>query len=144
MNTKEAKANKGYIPPPTGVWSANIFAFRENIVITLEFRALFRQSLGMKQKDVIQTLKANLGLLKTFSVKSLSVFGSTVRGEAIDSSDVDLLVEFEDDAHIGLFQFIELKQSLEGILHCPVDLGTPDTLRSPIREQALREAIRVA
>ena len=98
----------------------------------------------MKQIDVIQTLTANQRLLKPFSVKSLSVFGSTVRSEATDSSDVDLLVEFEDDAHIGLFRFIELKQFLEGVLHCPVDLGTPDSLRPPIREQALREAIRVA
>jgi predicted nucleotidyltransferase len=98
----------------------------------------------MERNDVVKTLTENRWLLKPFSVKSLSVFGSTVRGEATDSSDVDILVEFEDDARIGLFRFIELKQFLEGILHCPVDLGTPDTLRPPIREQALREAIRVA
>ena len=77
-------------------------------------------------------------------VRSLSVFGSVVRNEAGPGSDVDILVDFEEDAHVGLFHLIGVKQYLEGILHCPVDLGTADTLREPIRERAMREAVRVA
>ena len=47
-----------------------------------------------------------------FSVRRLGVFGSVARGEAEESSDVDLLVEFEPDAQIGLFEFVRLQSRL--------------------------------
>ncbi len=73
-------------------------------------------------------------------MKSLLVFGSVARDEARTDSDVDLLVEF--DRPVGLFTFIRLKRYLEGIFECPVDLGTPDSLKPYLREPVFREAIR--
>jgi hypothetical protein len=55
----------------------------------------------MKKEMIIETLRANRGLLETFHVRSLSVFGSVVRGEARPDSDVDILVEFEPEADKG-------------------------------------------
>lgn len=98
----------------------------------------------MTRIKAVKTLSDNRQRFKAYSVKSLSVFGSTIRNEATETSDVDILVEFEDDARIGLFRFIELQQFLESILNCRVDLGTADTLRQPLREQVMKEAIRVA
>jgi predicted nucleotidyltransferase len=98
----------------------------------------------MKKEEVLRILAANREKLKKFSVKSLSLFGSVARDEATDASDVDLLVEFEAGAHIGLLDFIGLKLLLEDILGRKVDLGVADTLRERIRDRVLREAIRVA
>jgi predicted nucleotidyltransferase len=97
----------------------------------------------MRRDQLAQVLADNREQLREFAVKSLSVFGSTARGEATDASDVDLLVEFDDGARVGLFRFIELKQFLETTLRCSVDLGTADTLRSPLRQRIQGEAIRV-
>jgi predicted nucleotidyltransferase len=43
---------------------------------------------------------------------------------------------------VGLFTFIELKDYLEEILNCSVDLGTPQSLRPYLKDIVLREAVR--
>jgi predicted nucleotidyltransferase len=98
----------------------------------------------MNKQTALSILAEHREQLKGYSVKNLSLFGSTARDEASENSDVDILVEFDDNAQVGLFGFIELKQYLEGILKQPVDLGTIETLKDPIRKQVLKEAVRVA
>ena len=80
---------------------------------------------------------------RRFGVKSLAVFGSVARGEAGPESDVDILVEFDPKAHVGLFKMVELKEFLEEILGCPVDIVTLDGLRPWMRDRVQREALRV-
>jgi predicted nucleotidyltransferase len=98
----------------------------------------------MKRERIIETLRANRALLEKFRVRSLSVFGSAVRGDAGPDSDVDILVEFEPDADIGLIEFIRLKNELGDLLGVSVDLGTPEALHPALKEDILREALRVA
>jgi predicted nucleotidyltransferase len=97
----------------------------------------------MKQDMVLQILKQkNTELTKQFGVKSLLLFGSVARDEASTASDVDLLVEFNRPVgYLGLFA---LQDYLEKLLCCPVDLGTPDSLKPYIRERVMGELIRVA
>lgn len=94
----------------------------------------------LSRQLVINTLENHRESLKKFAVKGILLFGSVARDEANMESDVDLLVEFERP--VGLFTFIELKEYLEQILKCSVDLGTPQSLRSTLREVVLEEAIR--
>jgi predicted nucleotidyltransferase len=75
-------------------------------------------------------------------VQSLRLFGSIARGEATETSDVDVLVEFSRP--VGLIQFAALKLFLEEILGRPVDLATPDALHPELREQILSEAVDAA
>lgn len=96
----------------------------------------------MKRDDVLRTLSADREDLDRFSVKSIAVFGSVARGEALPGSDIDLLVEFSEP--VGLFHFIRLKSHLEKLLQAPVDLVTPDALKDRVREKILKEAIRAA
>lgn len=96
----------------------------------------------MKQEALIQTLKQkNAELATKFGVKSLQLFGSFARDEANPSSDVDLLVEF--DRPVGYFGLFALQDYLENLLGCPVDLGTPDSLKPRMRERVMGESIRV-
>ena len=82
-------------------------------------------------------------LRQRFGVKSLAVFGSVARGEAKPESDVDIVVEFDPQAHVGLFKMVELKEFLEKVLGCPVDVVTLDGLRPWTRNRVQREAIHV-
>jgi predicted nucleotidyltransferase len=101
-----------------------------------------RYNSGMKQDIVLQTLKQkNAELTKQFGVKSLLLFGSVARNEATSSSDVDLLVEF--NRPVGYFGLFALQDYLEKLLGCPVDLGTPDSLKPYIKERVMGELIRV-
>lgn len=94
----------------------------------------------LSRQTVIETLLAHQQQIQTFAVKTLFLFGSVARDEAGADSDVDLLVEFEKP--VGLFTFIELKDYLEEILNCSVDLGTPQSLRPCLRDIVLRGAVR--
>ena len=77
-----------------------------------------------------------------FSVRRLSVFGSVVRGEASEGSDVDVLVVFDRKATFDLF--MDLKFYLEELLGTGVDLVTDKALRPQIRRTIEQEMIDVA
>ncbi|AIE76083.1 nucleotidyltransferase family protein [Synechocystis sp. PCC 6714] len=94
----------------------------------------------LNQHNVIQTLSDHREQIQGFAVKTLLLFGSVARNEAHDKSDVDLLVEFEKP--VGLLTFIGLKDYLEEILGCSVDLGTPQSLRPALKDIVLKEAMR--
>ena len=97
----------------------------------------------MKQDLVLNILKQkNAELAGQFGVKSLFLFGSVERNEATSASDVDLLVEFSRP--VGYFGLFALQDYLEKLLGCPVDLGTPDSLKPYIRERVMRELIHVS
>ena len=82
--------------------------------------------------------------MKSYKVKAISLFGSLARDEAGSDSDIDLLVEFEPTANIGLFEYARLRRELSQILGCEVDLATPDSLHKSMKSGILKEAIRAA
>lgn len=96
----------------------------------------------MRRDAALALLSRDREALRRFGVRSLALFGSVARDEAGERSDVDLLVEFEEP--VGLFEFLALKEHLECVLGCPVDLVTPAALRPHMREHVLFEAIRAA
>jgi len=86
----------------------------------------------------LEILRRHQAELRAAGVKSLKLFGSITRGEARPESDIDILVEFVRP--IGLLAFVRLKQRLSDLLGRPVDLVTPDALKSALREDILNEA----
>jgi hypothetical protein len=85
-----------------------------------------------ERKDEILKLAARHG------ARNLRVFGSVARGEATESSDLDLLVEWEPGR--SLFDHARLKLDLEGLFGRRVDIGTGRSLNVHIRQQVLQEA----
>jgi len=77
-----------------------------------------------------------------FSVRGLSIFGSVVRGEASEGSDVDMLVAFDRKASFDIF--MDLKFYLEELLGTGVDLVTDKALRPQIRRTIEKEMVDVA
>ncbi len=71
-------------------------------------------------------------------IKSLSVFGSVTREDFRPDSDVDFLVEFEENANIGLFEMVEMQDELSTLLdQRSVDLVTPSVLNNPYRRRTI-------
>ncbi|HMV41011.1 MAG TPA: nucleotidyltransferase family protein [Leptospiraceae bacterium] len=72
------------------------------------------------------TIEIVCAFLAKTETKKASVFGSYARGDAEESSDLDLLVEFEPT--ISLLTFVRYKRELEKLLGKKVDLLTPDSI----------------
>ncbi len=96
----------------------------------------------MTAREALRRLRRNRRKLLAFHVRHISVFGSTARDEATPQSDVDLLVEFEPDAPVGLFAYVDLLRHLSDIMNSRIDLATPGGLRPEMREKIVAEAIR--
>ncbi len=72
-------------------------------------------------------------------IKRLAVFGSALRDDFRPNSDLDLLVEFEPGARIGL-RFFSLERELSELFGRQVDLNTPNFLSPYFRGEVLAEA----
>jgi len=73
-------------------------------------------------------------------VRRLSVFGSALRDDFRDDSDLDILIEFEDGRTPGFFRLMAMQAELSELMGRPVDLRTPADLSRYFRDQVLAEA----
>ena len=96
----------------------------------------------MRREEALRILAEHRDEIAGFGVKSLSLFGSVARDEAGPESDVDVLAEFARP--VGIFEFLDVQEYLEGILGRKVHLATPGGLHRRLRDRILREAIRAA
>ena len=92
------------------------------------------------REAVLQQLEANRDKIKSFGVKRLGLFGSCARGEASAKSDLDFVVEFSQKSFDA---YMDLKDFLEGLFGCPVDLVLSNTIKPRLRKPILSEAIYV-
>jgi hypothetical protein len=82
-------------------------------------------------------------LKQDFSIQTIELFGSYVRGEQTERSDLDVLVTFEEPNDIDLFKFIELRLFLKDELGVDVDLIEKDSVKPRIKERIFEEAVSV-
>lgn len=97
---------------------------------------------AMRRADVLQTIAIHEPELRALGVRTLSIFGSVARDQAVPGSDLDVLVDF--DRPVGFFHLFDVQERLETLLHCKVDLVTPGGLRPELRRSILAEAVRAA
>lgn len=95
----------------------------------------------METPEVLTLLRHHQTDLQQRGARSLSLFGSFARNTANPDSDIDLLVDLDEQC--GFFELFRLRYYLEGLLNRPIDLGTPDSLRDHIRDDILKEAIHI-
>lgn len=92
----------------------------------------------MRRDAVIKTLEENRKAIREFGVRSIGLFGSCARGEESATSDLDFLVELDNntfDAYMGLKDF------LEELFECRVDLVLEGTIKPRLREAIMKEVI---
>ena len=95
-----------------------------------------------KAAEYAQVLREHLPeLSKRHGVSSIGLFGSYVRGEQDEDSDLDVLVEF--DRPIGLFGLMAAERYMSGLLEVNVDLVMKQSLRRRIGRAILEEVVPV-
>ena len=90
-------------------------------------------NLHIPQEKIDEFCKAN-------RIRRLALFGSVLREDFDLSSDVDVLVEFDADAGVGMIRLSALEIELSQILGRKVDLNTPGFLSKHYRDRVLSEA----
>jgi predicted nucleotidyltransferase len=101
------------------------------------------RGVGMKDlQTVIGELRRLQPELRTrYPIREMGVFGSWVRGEQTDDSDLDVLVDLDDG--ITLIDFVGLQLALADALGMRVDLVMKEGLKPRIGERILSEVVRV-
>ena len=80
-----------------------------------------------------------LPIARRHGARNVSLFGSIVRGDATPESDLDVLVELDEDR--SLLDHVALKQDLEDLLGCEVDVVTEKALHRQLKDRIHGEAV---
>jgi hypothetical protein len=92
-----------------------------------------RSRLNIPQKEIADFCRAN-------RIRRLALFGSVPRDDFTASSDVDVLVEFDAGARVGMIRLAGLEMELSQLFGRKVDLNTPGFLSKYYRDRVLSEA----
>jgi len=93
-------------------------------------------------EEIKEIIKSHRGELEEkYKVKSIAIFGSYVRGEEKEGSDIDLLVEFSQS--VSLLHIVSLENYLSDILEAKVDVVPKKNIRKELKEKILREAVPI-
>jgi uncharacterized protein len=91
--------------------------------------------------DVLQTLRTHENELRLLGVSHAAVFGSVARGEALATSDIDVLVDLDENRSMGIFEYARLKLYVNELLAGAADVVNRRTLKPLLRDNILRDAI---
>src|ERR1019366_4930811 len=93
--------------------------------------------------NVLDTLRTHENELRRLGVSHAAVFGSVARGEARGDSDIDVLVELDQDRPLGIFEYARLKLYINELLNGAADVVNRRTLKPLLRDSILRGAVHV-
>ena len=92
--------------------------------------------------EIKQILSAQKQIIQEkYHVSELGIFGSYVRGEDTEDSDVDILIDYDEAP--TLIELIELEYYLSDLLGLKVDVVTKNSLKPPSKDRILLEAVTV-
>jgi len=92
----------------------------------------------LSTEHVLQSLAQQRDLLRRLGVRRLALFGSRARGDENVGSDLDFLVELERKTFDA---YMDVKECLESMFDCRVDLVLADAVRPSLREAIMRDAV---
>ncbi|HZL86044.1 MAG TPA: nucleotidyltransferase domain-containing protein [Candidatus Krumholzibacteria bacterium] len=88
-------------------------------------------------------LKAHASEIREQGVTSLALFGSRVRGDERQDSDLDVLIEYASDRPFTLYDLVRVERLLKGLTGLEVHIATRDGFRPHRLRRVLRDAINV-
>ena len=92
----------------------------------------------------LQSIKKNVAeYFKTQPIIKAWLFGSYARGEETPLSDVDLLVQYDENAQVSLLKIASMSNELEDLLDRQVDLVSEKCLRQRVAESVNRDKVLI-
>ena len=79
--------------------------------------------------------------MRARGVRRAALFGSVARGDNRADSDLDIMIEVDPEARIGVYEYVDLKQYIESLFEGPVDVVSRDALKPYVRPAATAGAI---
>ena len=100
---------------------------------------IIHQRLKLSQEDITN-------ICEEWNIRKLSLFGSILRDDFNENSDIDLLIQFEPDARQGLLMLAKLKHHLEDMTQRSVDVVVQESVENSenwIRKQEILNTAQV-
>jgi hypothetical protein len=95
----------------------------------------------MDSQEILAKLRANESVLRARGVSHAALFGSRARGDNRPDSDIDIMIEFDPEAHVTVFNYAGLKDYIAGLFDGPVDVVSRDGLKPYVRPAVITDAI---
>jgi len=92
-------------------------------------------------KEILKEHKEEVS--RTYKVSEIGIFGSFVRGEQKKRSDLDILVEFDEENIPSLLKLIEMERYLQRLLRKKVDLVMKSSIRPELKDIILKEVVYI-
>jgi predicted nucleotidyltransferase len=96
------------------------------------------------KNEVLKYLKENKEYFKKkYGVREFYLFGSVARGEDNENSDIDLMVEFENEKYHTFDNYFDIVDEFKNKFKRKIDLATKDMIKSRLEKYIKRDLISV-
>jgi uncharacterized protein len=97
----------------------------------------------MDSARIIRVIKDHETELRDLGVRHIALFGSVARGDDRPDSDIDVMLNLDPAAKVGVFDYVGIVEYVRSLFDRPVDVSNRETLKSHVRPSAERDAINV-
>jgi len=91
--------------------------------------------------EIIDRLRQNEAALRARGVSHAALFGSRARGDSRPDSDIDIMIEVDPAAGIGVYEYVALKDYIAALFDHPVDVVSRDGLKPYVKPAITTDAI---
>jgi uncharacterized protein len=95
----------------------------------------------MTLEQALQTLRKAEAELRAKGIVHAGIFGSTARGEQRADSDIDIIIDFDPEARITVFDYVGVKEDIAGLFDQPVDVIDRRGLKADLRQPVSRDLV---
>ena len=95
----------------------------------------------MDRQQILDRLRAHEAALKSRGVAHAALFGSRARGDNRADSDTDIMIAVDPTIRLTVYDYVGLKDFIEGLFDGPVDVVNRDSLKPHLRPAAAADAV---
>src|SRR5438270_13117727 len=88
---------------------------------------------GMSRDEMLARLREFEPALRERGIAHAALFGSAARGDNGPASDIDIMVEFDPAARVGVWEYVGIKEYVASLFDGPVDVVDRDGLKRYVR-----------